>query len=243
MCINNDSCACGLPVCAAGACRGPRGPHGPAGSPGRAAAVSVGITQTCPPGANASVVNAGTPQNAILQFCIPRGATGPSGPAGPAGPAGPEGPEGPAGGLGAYGGRYSDTPCTITLAGGAAFPVPLGRTMPALNETYPAANLLAVANAGTYAITYLLTLTALSAPPAAKAAAVAFAVRKNGAVIDSATQSLLLAIGVQNTYSGTAIVTLDAGDTLDMALCSPLAVGISLGEGTNAALTAIQLGA
>ena len=55
------------------------GPQGPA-------TITVGTTTTGDPGTNASVVNVGTNQNAVLNFTIPRGATGVTGPTGPQGP-------------------------------------------------------------------------------------------------------------------------------------------------------------
>ena len=88
-------------------CFGPTGPTGPTGPAG--ATITVGVTNTTAPGTNASVVNTGTPSNAILEFNIPAGATGPTGPAGPQGAQGiqgeqgPTGPTGPAGPQGAQG--------------------------------------------------------------------------------------------------------------------------------------------
>ena len=57
-------------------CFGPTGPTGPTGPAG--ATITVGVTTTTDPGTNASVVNTGTPSNAILEFNIPAGATGPT---------------------------------------------------------------------------------------------------------------------------------------------------------------------
>ena len=61
------------------------------------ATVTVGSTTTLEPGNPAYVTNTGTLQNAVLNFGIPRGATGPQGPAGVPGIQGPVGPQGPAG--------------------------------------------------------------------------------------------------------------------------------------------------
>lgn len=70
---------------------GPMGPTGPQGP----ATITVGTTTTGDPGTNASVVNVGTNQNAVLNFTIPRGTTGITGPIGPQGLTGPQGPAGP----------------------------------------------------------------------------------------------------------------------------------------------------
>lgn len=62
--------------------------------------VDVGSTVTGEPGSEASVTNSGTQQNVVLNFTIPRGATGAQGPKGDAGAdgaPGERGPQGPAG--------------------------------------------------------------------------------------------------------------------------------------------------
>jgi hypothetical protein len=74
---------------------GPVGPMGPQGESGPAGTVDVGTTTTGAAGSNASVVNVGTPANAILNFTVPAGATGPQGPQGPIGPPGQQGAAGP----------------------------------------------------------------------------------------------------------------------------------------------------
>lgn len=66
---------------------GPTGPTGPAG----AATIVVGETTTGESGTNALVANSGSSENVVLDFTIPRGATGPTGPAGATGEAGPTG--------------------------------------------------------------------------------------------------------------------------------------------------------
>lgn len=63
---------------------GPTGPQGPAGQDGMGT-VTVGTTTTGAAGTQASVVNSGTPQNAILDFTIPQGAQGIQGIQGPQG--------------------------------------------------------------------------------------------------------------------------------------------------------------
>ena len=65
--------------------------------------IAVGTTTTSAAGGNASVVNAGTAANAILNFTIPRGPTGPTGLTGATGPAGTNGTNGADGADGADG--------------------------------------------------------------------------------------------------------------------------------------------
>jgi hypothetical protein len=55
------------------------GSQGPTGPSGAAATLSVGTVSTLPPGSSATITNSGTAQNAVLNFGIPQGATGPPG--------------------------------------------------------------------------------------------------------------------------------------------------------------------
>lgn len=57
--------------------QGPQGEIGPTGPAGEAATITIGTTTTGDPGTEASVVNSGTATNAILDFTIPQGPTGP----------------------------------------------------------------------------------------------------------------------------------------------------------------------
>ena len=59
---------------------GPIGPTGPTGSDGDAATVQIGSVTTTEPGTEATVTNSGSPSRAVLEFTIPRGATGVSSP-------------------------------------------------------------------------------------------------------------------------------------------------------------------
>jgi len=68
---------------------GATGPQGPA-----TATISVGSTTTGNAGTNASVTNSGTSSAAVLNFIIPRGATGATGATGPAGADGAPGADG-----------------------------------------------------------------------------------------------------------------------------------------------------
>ena len=76
---------------------GPQGPPGPPGRDGRdgldgeAATIQVGTTTTTAPDTDAVVTNSGDSHNAILNFSIPRGATGETGPAGADGVDGEDG--------------------------------------------------------------------------------------------------------------------------------------------------------
>ena len=70
---------------------GPQGEIGPTGPQGITATVTVGTTTTGEAGTDAIVTNSGTLEDAILDFTIPAGITGPTGPQGDIGPTGPAG--------------------------------------------------------------------------------------------------------------------------------------------------------
>lgn len=66
-------------VVVAGSRPGPQGPTGAQGPAGTNATISVGTVNTTAEGTNATVTNSGTASAAILNFNIPRGATGQQG--------------------------------------------------------------------------------------------------------------------------------------------------------------------
>ncbi len=137
--------------------------------------------------------------------------------------------------MAAYGGLYSTVPQTLNLTIGGTTQIPLPTTIPSQGVTYTPANSITVTNAGTYEINYSSTLTA------AVATTITLAVRVNGTNIPSATISRLLAVGTSSLFNGSTVVSLAAGDVIDMALSALLAVGITLGSGVNATLTVKKL--
>jgi hypothetical protein len=68
--------------------KGDTGSAGATGAQGSAGTITIGTVTTGAPGGNAAVTNSGTASAAILNFTIPRGATGPQGPAGAPGSGG-----------------------------------------------------------------------------------------------------------------------------------------------------------
>lgn len=153
----------------------------------------------------------------------------------PQGPTGPTGITGPANGLNAYGGKYSNTPQTINISIGSSTQIPLANNLPNLNTTYTPANSITIAQAGTYEINYFSNVSA------ALGTTVTQAVRINGTNVPSTVISRALSVGVGSIYSGSTIVTLAAGDVIDMAISALLAVGVTLGNGVNATLTVKKL--
>ncbi len=107
--------------------------------------------------------------------------------------------------------------------------------MPSLNATYTPANSITASQAGTYEINYFSNVSV------ALGTTLTQAVRINGTNIPDTVISRVLAVGVGSIYSGSVIVTLAAGDVIDMALSALLAVGVTLGTGVNASLTLKKL--
>ena len=107
--------------------------------------------------------------------------------------------------------------------------------MPSLNVTNTTTNSVVVTQAGTYEINYFVNLSA------ALSTTVTMAVRANGTNIPSTVISRALSVGTNSIYSGSTIVTLAAGTTLDMAVSALLAVGLNLGNGVNASLSVKKL--
>lgn len=200
--------------------QGPTGPQGLAGTTGPTG--SIGPTG---------------PQG-LIGATGPTGSTGPTGPqglTGATGPTGLTGPTGPTAGLNAYGGKYSDASQTLNLGIGTQTQIPLPSSMPNLNTTYTPTNSITVAQAGTYEINYYSNVSV------ALGTTLTLAVRNNGTNIASTVISRALSVGVGSIYSGSAIVTLAAGDVIDMAVSALLAVGVTLGSGVNATLSVKKL--
>ncbi len=115
--------------------------------------------------------------------------------------------------------------------------MPIASTMPLKNVTYTPANSITVTNAGVYEINYYTNVSA------ALGTTVTLAVRRNGTDIPQATLSRVLSVGVGSLYNGSFIITLSAGDVIDMAISALLAVGVTLGGGVNTTLTVKQISA
>lgn len=147
----------------------------------------------------------------------------------------PQGPTGPSFGLNAYGGRYNNTGGSISLGVGTQTQIPLSVTMPNQNITYPTANSITVAQAGTYEINFFSNISV------ALGTTVTVAVRSNGTNIPSSVISRTLSVGTSSIYSGSVIATLAAGSVIDMAMSALLSVGVTLGSGVNSTLTVKKL--
>lgn len=171
----------------------------------------------------------------------PAGATGATGPMGPAGavgatgPMGPAGATGPANGLSAYGGLYSATPQTLTLAANTPMQIPLAAAMPLLNVSGTPANSLTITSSGVYEIAYFASID-----PAATGD-ITVSVRKNNTNLPEATLIRRLTGNEQAFFSDSVIVSLAVNDKIDMAVTSARNGSITLGSGTNASLSVKKL--
>ena len=83
--------------------QGPQGPQGPQGDAGTAATVQVGSVSASAAGSNPTVTNSGSSTAAVLNFSLPRGATGPQGAQGVTGASGAQGADGSQGATGPQG--------------------------------------------------------------------------------------------------------------------------------------------
>ena len=128
-------------------------------------------------------------------------------------------------------GIYNTAPQTLNLTLGGTTQIPMPQTMPLKDVTYTPANSITIITPGTYEINYSTTMSA------ALGTTVTTAVRRNGTNIPSATVSRALSVGVNSLFSGSTVVALVAGDVIDMAISALIAVGVTLGSGTSAALT------
>ena len=137
--------------------------------------------------------------------------------------------------MNAYGGLYNTTPQTLNLTIGGTTQLPITTPMPLENVTYAPANSITVGTTGVYEINYYTNLSA------ALGTTVTMSVRRNGTAIPQATISRVLSVGVATLYNGSFIISLTAGDVIDMALSALLAVGVTLGDGVNTTLTVKQI--
>lgn len=170
----------------------------------------------------------------------PRGFQGPIGPAGPQGqgipgspgPTGPQGPQGATGatgpqgepgatssGLAAYGGIYNTgTQLVFFTQIDQYLQIKFNSTLPAHNVTYPGANTLKIEVDGDYEVHYNILLNATTVLD------VGIGVRRNGTMIPQTRGSQTLSfdnaatLSYDGRLSGSTLVSLSAGDILDLAI-------------------------
>lgn len=170
--------------------------------------------------------------------CFIQGPTGPTGPTGPpglnglnglpgptgaAGATGATGPTGPTGAANistiAYGGIFNNNSQLIFFTQVDVFiPIRFNSTLPTRNVSYPVANSLQIDVSGDYEIDYNILLNA------SEAINVAIGVRRNGVIIPETRGAQTLSfdtavlLSFDGRLSGSTIVTLSAGDVLDVVI-------------------------
>ena len=228
-------------------CFGPTGPTGPTGPAG--ATITVGRTTTTEPGTDASVTNVGTPSNAILDFNIPAGATGPigpqgiqgpAGPTGPAGPAGPQGNTGPAGPSGTtetntYGRKYDTSQTPLTLTENTPQDVPLASNGLASGITQETANKLTIPSSGIYKIDYYFSGNSNTATD------VTLTLNQNATTVSNATISKNLAANADTALIGSTINNFNANDKIGLQIEATNNATITPSSDTSAYLNIVKI--
>lgn len=237
-------------------CFGPTGPTGPTGPAG--ATITVGVTTTTDPGTNASVVNTGTPSNAILEFNIPAGATGPTGPQGaqgptgaqgaqgvegPTGPQGPQGPQGntgPAGPAGStetttYGRKYDTSQTPLTLTGSVSQDVPLASNGPANGITQETTNKLTIPANGIYKIDYYFSGSTNTTTD------VTITLNQNTTPISNTTINKNLTANIDTDFVGSTIANFNANDKIGLSIEATNTATISPSSDTSAYINIIKI--
>lgn len=203
------------------------GPTGPAGM----GSITIGNTTTGNPGTNAVVTNTGTSQDAILNFTIPRGATGPAGPVGPAGPQGPAGISA----TNTYGRKYDTTETPITLVQNVASDVPLMTNGPANLITQGTTNKLTIPATGIYKIDYYFSGSSNAATE------LTLNVKQNDNSLDSTTISKNVTQNQNTDFTGSTILNLTENDQIGLALQATDAATITPESGTSAYINIVRI--
>lgn len=203
------------------------GPTGPAGM----GSITIGNTTTGNPGTNAVVTNTGTSQDAILNFTIPRGATGPAGPVGPAGPQGPTGIST----TNTYGRKYDTTETPITLVQNVASDVPLRTNGPANLITQGTTNKLTIPATGIYKIDYYFSGSSNAAIE------LTLNVKQNDNSLDSTTISKNVTQNQNTDFTGSTILNLTENDQIGLALQATDAATITPESGTSAYINIVRI--
>ncbi len=188
---------------------GPTGPTGPAGADGAVGAVGpTGPPGT--PGADGAVGPTGAPGTPGAD-----GAVGPTGPPGPTGAPGPTGPAGP--GVAGYYGSFHDTTVQNVLAADTETTMTLDTTVSSLGISVVTGSQITFANSGIYNIQFSAQLDKVSAGTDL----VDIWLAKNGLNLPNTNTEVTLAGATRSVASWNFIVTVVAGDYIEMKWSSP----------------------
>lgn len=210
-------------------CFGPTGPTGPTGPAG--ATITVGVTTTTDPGTNASVVNTGTPSNAVLEFNIPAGATGPQGPQGNQGPIGPAGITETS----TYGRKYETSQTPLSLTASVSQDVPLATNGLANQITQETENKLTIPTTGIYKIDYYFSGSSNTATD------VTISVNQNTTPISNTTIGKSLTANQDTDFVGSTIANLNANDKIGLSIEATNTATISPSSDTSAYINIIKI--
>ena len=222
------------------------------------ATITVCVTTTTDPGTNASVVNTGTPSNAVLEFNIPAGATGPQGPqgiqgpqgaqgiqgaegpTGPAGPTGPQGNQGPIGPAGitqttTYGRKYETSQTPLSLTASVSQDVPLATNGLANQITQETENKLTIPTTGIYKIDYYFSGSSNTATD------VTISVNQNTTPISNTTIGKSLTANQDTDFVGSTIANLNANDKIGLSIEATNTATISPSSDTSAYINIIKI--
>lgn len=212
------------------------GTPGPRGRDG-AGTITIGTTTTGDPGTDASVTNSGTAQNAILNFTIPKGETGPAGAQGPQGETGATGEQGPAGEVATneYGYKYDTTNDAITLTANTVTTVPLAQTGPLNVITGSTENALTIGSTGTYKIDYFFNgISNIEGN-------ITLSVYNNSSLLTGSTLTLNLETTDERNISGSIIASLSESDVITLGIESTTEIEVTPSSNTNAYLSIVKL--
>lgn len=198
------------------------GPRGPVGSQGLQGIVGP-TGPTGPRGATGLTGQQG-----------PAGATGQTGPQGPIGPAGPAGPPGTSV-ESTYGSKYSSASETINITANTSQIVPLASSAPMRGITGATANALTIPATGVYKIDYYFQGSSNIQET------VILEVLENGTPISNTSIHKEIEANVDQSFNGSAIVSLNANDLISLGLDSTETIEVSPADGINAYLNIVRL--
>ena len=166
--------------------------------------------------------------------------TGPQGLQGIQGATGPQGEEGPAGPPGTsvestYGSKYSSASETINITANTSQIVPLASSAPMRGITGATANALTIPATGVYKIDYYFQGSSNMQ------ATVILEVLENGTPISNTSIHKEIEANVDQSFNGSAIVSLNANDLISLGLDSTETIEVSPADGINAYLNIVRL--
>lgn len=150
---------------------------------------------------------------------------------------GPTGPQGPAGATATniYGSKYDTVGDVIVLLMNTITPIPLNNVGLTAGISTTDANILTINESGIYKVDYYFQgSTSVDAT-------LTFEVIRNNNYISNTTLIKDFETNIDNSFNGSSIVELTAGDKINLGLDSNVATEVSPSGGVNAYLNIIKL--